>query len=383
MTGKMKILIPFLILMGGLAMMLMFLDMGDDKSKRESRPKTKLVDTKLVHLIDIPARISGFGRLASVQPIQLISEVSGKLEAGDISFQPAQSFVRGDLLLRIDNRQAILELKSTKSELLTTLATFLSEIRTDFPEEFYVWQKYFNQCSFETDLQDLPETKNQRIKLFLSRFNVYKLYFAARNLEIRVTKHYLYAPFDGSIVSTNQRVGSTARNGTLLGEIINLEQLEIEVPVTVQDVRWIDRERPVKLFSSETEGELTGRIDRIGKVIDQRTQTVQAFISVDNLSKSSILEGVFFQVDISGRNIEHAVKIPHRALYNENFVYLIKNGKLVSRRVEIVRKESNSVIINAGLNDGDTLVIEAMQGVFEGMSARPKANPNEVEVQHE
>ncbi len=383
MTGKIKILIPAAILIGGLLIMWMFLSMGGDKSKRGNKPQTKVVDTRIVKLTSTPAKILGYGRVASVQPIQLYSEVSGILQAGNIPFQPAQSFKKGDLLLKVDNRQATLALNSTKSDLMSALATFLSEIKSNFPNDYELWQKYFNSCSFDNKLHELPETENQKIKLFLSRFNVYKLYFSVRDLEIKLAKHYFYAPFDGSIVSANQRSGSTARSGTLLGEIINLEKLEVEVPVSVQDVQWINKKTDVKLTSSEIQGAWTGHINRIGQTIDPRTQTIQVFISIENMHQLPILEGVFFQVEISGFNVENAITIPHKALYNEEFVYLIKNGKLLFQKVEIARKENSSAIINGGLYDGDTLVVEAMQGVYDGMPAISKMNQNEVNAEHE
>lgn len=379
----MKILIPAVILISGLVIMLLLLNLGGKKSKRENKSYTKVVDTEIVRLTSIPAKILGYGRVASVQPVQLYSEVAGTLEKGNIPFQPAQSFKKGDLLLKVDNRQAILALNSAKSDLMTALATFLSEIKINFPEEFDIWQKYFNHCDFDNELLELPEAQNQKIKLFLARFNVYKLYFSVRDLEIKLSKYYFYAPFDGSIVATNLRAGSTARNGTLLGEIINLEKLEVEVPVSTQDIQWINRERAVKLHSSEMDQQWTGRINRIGQAIDSRTQTVPVFISIDDSSQLPILEGVFFQVEIEGFIVENAFSIRHKALYNEESVYLIENGKLAFQKVEIARKENSTAIISGGLNDGDTLVIEAMQGVYDGMSARSKMIQIEAEAINE
>jgi membrane fusion protein (multidrug efflux system) len=383
MTGRAKILLPAAILIGGLALMLLFLSLGDGKSKREGRPVQKVVDTKVVTLSSTPARILGFGRVASAQPIQIFSEVSGTVMAGRIPFQPAQSFHKGDLLLSIDDRQATFALKSTKSDLLSALAGFLAEIKTNFPEELGTWQAYFDQCNFESALNELPPTRNQKIKLFLSRFNVYKLYYAVRDLEVTLSKHYVYAPFDGSIVTTNQRAGSTARAGTLLGEIVNLEDLEVEVPVAIQDVQWIDQKTPVSLSSSEIEGHWTGTITRVGQTVDSRTQSVQVFIALDDLAISPVLEGVFFQVTMSGLRVDHSVSIPRKALYDDEFVYLIKEGALSFRKVAIARKEQSSVIVNGGLDDGDTLVIEAMQGVYEGMSATSSAHATETGSPHE
>jgi len=217
--------------------------------------------------------------------------------------------------------------------------------------------------------------------LFLSRFNVYKLFFSVRNLEILLDKHYFYAPFDGSIVSTALRVGSTVRSGTLLGDIINLEQLEIAMPVKAEDIPWIDQQLPVAFTSSEITGRWTGMITRIGSDIDTRTQTVQVYASIDDSPETSLLNGTFLEAHISGRNINSAFAVPPKAIYDESYVYLIAEGKLVHRPVRILRWESNHVIVDDGITNGDTLVVEIMQGVAPGMPAQSRTVATEVRGQ--
>ena len=249
----------------------------------------------------------------------------------------------------------------------------LPEIKVDFPEKYSLWENYFDGVEFDKPIAPLPEVKEQKIKLFLSRFNVYKLYFNVQNLEIRFGKHYFRAPFDGSIVSTDLRIGSTARNGTRLGEIINLEALEVEVPVAVQDIQWIDRKNPVYFTSTEVAGRWKGFIKRIGRSIDEQTQTVPAFISIDKSQSNHIYDGVFLTAHIPGEVIPNAVTIAPKALYNQKNVYLIKNGKLDYRELTIARKQTDFVIVTSGLAEGDTLVTEVLQGVAPGMLARAKS----------
>lgn len=371
------ILIPVVILILGFIAMQTLLSYKTDPPRTDPVPRSKIVEAVEVNLESIPAEITAFGRSVSVQPVILNSEVSGIIMEGEIPFQPAQEFRKGDLLLRIDDRQIKLDINSTKSDFLNALAIVLPEIKVDFPKEYEIWQEYFNSCDFDHELSELPEAGNQKIKMFLSRFNVYKLYFTVRNLEIRLSKHYIYAPFDGSIVSTQLRVGSTAQNGTRLGEIINLEDLEVEVPVPAEDIRWINRKRPVVFTSTEIEGSWTGRIKRIGKTIDTRTQTVQVYISVNQSRDRRIYDGVFLKARIPGLDVENAMRVPRKALYNEQFVYLIEDGKLDFREVEISRKETNSVLVTGGLQDGDTLVLEVLQGVAQGMPASAKRPESE------
>jgi len=364
-----QIIIPASILIAGFLLMVIFLNLKSEPPKRERIIRPKTVQAKIVELENINSEITAFGRLASSQPVILYSEVAGILEKGNISFQSASSFKKGDLLIKVDDRQVQLDLNSTKSDFLNALATVLPEIKVDFPDEFEKFQNYFNSCDFESKLKSLPKTNNQKIKFFLTRFNVYKLYYSVKNLEIRLEKHYFYAPFKGSIVSADLHTGSSVRSGSKIGEIINLENLEVEIPVATQDIQWIKHNKNVILTSSEIEGQWLGKIKRIGKSINEKTQTVQVFVSVENKNRDYLINGVFLKASIPGNIIEKAFSVPSRAIYNENYVYLVKNKKLEFRKVDVVRRQSENVIVTGNLQNGDTLVTDLLQGVASGMPA--------------
>lgn len=367
-----KIIIPVAILVFGFILMQFLFSLKTEPPKKAKEVRARFVDTETLVAGDVNSEIVAFGRLQSAQPVILTSEVAGIIEQGDIPFQPGQSFKKGDLLVKIDNRQAWLNLNSAKSDFLNALATVLPEIKVDFPGEYPKWEAYFNSCNFGQKMAALPATDNQKIKLYLSRFNVYKLFFTVQNLEILLEKHYFHAPFDGSIVSADLRLGSSVRNGTRLGEIINLTDLEVEVPVPAADVQWINREKAVQFTSSEVPGNWSGKIVRIGKNIDERTQTVPVFIKVDRHQGNHLYEGVFLKAVIPGRTIKNAVSVPRKSIYNEHYIYLIKDGKLDYRKASVVRRQTNSVIIDGGFESGDTLVTELMQGVAAGMPAKSR-----------
>ena len=367
---KKMIFIPVAILFVGFIIMMLLFSFRKEPPSAAQNEQVKMVQTKLVRLSDVTSYISGYGRVTSAQPVVLISEVNGTLVPGTVPFRPAQDFKKGDVLIKVDERQIRLDLNSTKSDLLNALSTVLPEIKVDFPDEYIKWQKYFNDINYNASLAPMPEVQNQKIKLFLSRFNVYKLYFQIRNLEIQLEKHFFIAPFNGSVISADLHAGSTVRIGSRLGEIINLDELEIEVPLPVQDVEWIDREKPIKFTSSEMTGTWYGKVKRIGKNIDTRTQTIQVFMSVQNSQKSDLFNGVFLEADIPGRTINNAVSVPRKLIYEDQYVYLVHNQKLQYRKVDIARRELDSVIIRGGLADNDTLVSEVMQGVAPGMLAQ-------------
>lgn len=369
MKRRLYILIPLIILALGFFVMRGLLSFKAESPKKPVAERKKIVEARVVELENIPSQIIAYGRLSSAQPITLQSEVSGTIMKGSVLFQPAQSFRKGDLLLKIDDRKIKLDISSAKSELMNALAAVLPEFKVDFPEEYEKWQAYFDCCGFAEVLKPLPETDNQKVKLFLSRFNVYKLYFAVRSLEIMHEKHYFYAPFDGSIVSTNLRVGSTVRAGSQLGELINLENMEVELPVPAIDLQWIKQDQDVELTSTEMQGVWKGRIRRIGQSIDERTQTVPVYVGVNRPQRSGLYNGIFLKAVIPGKVISNSLSIPRPAIYDERYAYFVKEGRLEYRELEITFKEPEFLIASGGLGNGDTLVVEVLQGVAPGMLA--------------
>ena len=343
-----------------------------EKPKRNSQITPRIVATSVVSLGEVPAKLTTYGTLASSQPVTLISEVSGTLQAGDIAFQPAQSFKRGDLLLKVDNRQINLELNSTKSDLLTALSSLMPEIKVSSPKIFQVWQQYFDSINFDEPIGELPTTQDQRLKALLARYNIFKLYFAVQNLEIRASKHFFYAPFNGSIISTQLRDGSTAAPGSRLGELINLEKLEVEIQVPAKDIGWIHEGSPVILEPEENGIQWIGHIERIGNIIDERSQSVLAYIKLDDTGDVNPLAGVFVKADIEARMIPDAIKVSRRAVYEESYVFLINGGVFEKRPVGVAFDEGDYYIINRGLTASDTLVTELLQGVSAGMPARSR-----------
>ncbi|MBN2106008.1 MAG: efflux RND transporter periplasmic adaptor subunit [Deltaproteobacteria bacterium] len=372
MKRKAAYFIPFVILAVGFAAMQFFASFKTAPPKKKPEEPVKSVEVSTVRLTDIPAAITAYGRVVSAQPVTLYSEVTGTLEPGDLPFLPGQSFRRGELLLKVDTRQIALDIKSAKSELMTALALVLPEIKVDFPEHYPAWQNYFNSCRFDRPIAALPPAGNEKIKLYLARFNIYKIYFTICDLEILLEKHFFRAPFDGAITDAELRPGSSARPGTRLGEIINLENLEAEMPVPAEDAQWIDLSKPVTLTSEEVAGTWSGRILRVGKTIDAKTQTVQIYIGVGRRLDDGLYDGVFIKAVVAGSIIPSAAIVPRKALYEQQFVYVVKDGRLEYRKVRIVRREPDYVIAAGGLNNGDLLVVDMLQGVAPGMRARPR-----------
>ena len=122
MKRKILIILPIVILIVGFIAMRILISMKKEPPKRATVARPKIVAAEVVALKDIPSQVTAYGRLMSAQPITLFSEVSGEIMRGSVPFQPAQSFKKGDLLLKIDDRQIKLEINTAKSDFLNAVA---------------------------------------------------------------------------------------------------------------------------------------------------------------------------------------------------------------------------------------------------------------------
>jgi multidrug efflux pump subunit AcrA (membrane-fusion protein) len=145
--------------------------------------------------------------------------------------------------------------------------------------------------------------------------------------------------------------------------------MEVEIPVPADDLSWLDRQKSVILTATETGQQWTGLISRIGEAVDRETQTIPVFVTVNG--SSGLYDGAFLKAVLPGKTVDNGVEIPRKALYSDRYVYLARNGMLDYVKVDILRLQTNTVIIGGGVNTGDTLIVELLQGVTKGMPVMP------------
>ncbi len=365
--------IPVLIILLAFVIMRFFLGRRDEPARRRPHRRELIVTTQVARPGPVTPEIRAYGRARSAQPLELFSEVSGVIEGVDLPFRPGRRFTRGDLLLRVDDRPLRLSIASRKSELLSALAGVLPDIRLDFPELYPTWQDYFASCDTERPLADLPPAKNEKIKLLLARYRIYQLYYGIREQEIVLSKHRIASPFAGVVLEADLREGATVRTGSRLGLLVSSEEMEVELSLPARDLAWIDSTREVRLRSAETGGEWRGLVARIGGAIDEGTQTVPIYLSLMGDAAAPLLEGTFLEALLPGLPLPAAQRLPQQALHGEDRLYLIEDGRLALREVEVARREDGTIVVTAGLAAGDSVVTDLLQGVAPGMPARARS----------
>ena len=310
--------------------------------------------------------ISSTGRLGSQSYVDIISEVQGEILAGNVPLKKGQRFKKGDLLIRIYDEITDYNLKAAKSRFQNSIANILPDFKIDYPEDYQKIRDFFDAVKIDKPLPALPEITSDQQRIFLASRNILNDYFTIKSNEIQLGKHRIYAPFNGTFTEVMLEVGSIANPGSRLARIINTGMLELEVPINVTDVKWINKGDKVLVTSEDGSDEWTGTIIRKADYVDRSTQSVSVFISVKNNADHLLYEGQYLMASFDGEITGNAMEIPRRAVFNNNMVYVVSDSTLRKAEINILKINQQSMIFN-GLDEGVHVVVEPLINVVEGV----------------
>lgn len=309
------------------------------------------------------------GRVYSKSEIPISAEVSGKVMPGNISFKEGQSFRKGDLLIKIYDKEAGLSLKANKSSFLNSLAGILPDLKIDYPESYKDWYNFFDSIDIDKDLPELPKINSTKEKVFLASRNILSAYYNIKSSESVYKKYSIYAPFNGSITTVNVEVGGIAGINTRLGSIINTNEFEVEVPLTIEDAKWIkigDKVTVKNNISSET---WDGSVIRKSGNLDIQTQSVSVYIQIINNQKSKLYQGEYVEVYFNSLKVKDVMEIPRNAIFNSNEVFIVTDDLLDIETINIVKLTEKTAFIN-GLKENSKIVIEPLVNANENTKVK-------------
>lgn len=359
------IVVALIVLLGGAAALSeLFVSMKPEPPTRPSEELKRFVRAEAVKYTDVVSPLTLEGRAVSGSEVVLVAEAAGKIEPGTVRLRKGTKFQQGQLLAEIYKDEVELALKARKSNFLTTMISLLPDLKVDFPEELNTYENFFRQIDLDKDLPELPELKNEKLKIFLASRGVFSEYYGIKQDEKRLKRHSLYAPFSGTFSQVNYEVGAYVNTGAQIARMIRTDNIEVEVPVPNDQSQWINVGDKVDVYEDQGNGVLTGKVVRISNFIDEDTQSRSIFVQVLSKPGHELLPGEYKKVSFPGQKIEGAMEIPRNAVFNSNEVYIIVDGKLKKREINVLKTNETSLIFS-GLEEGIKLVVQPLINVKE------------------
>ncbi|MFP4459688.1 MAG: efflux RND transporter periplasmic adaptor subunit [Candidatus Zixiibacteriota bacterium] len=346
--------------------------------QRHKPPKAKrFVSVREVRYGTVDNIITEHGRIQASDQIELVTEGQGRVQKGDIALKVGANFKKGQILYKIDDTQTRLSLKASKSAFMTKLASVLAELKIDNPGRYEIWYRYAQSIDYGKTLPDIPEFENDKEKMFFASRGITADYYNILVSEDRLSKYKYYAPFDGSFANVYTTVGANAKIGTRIGKIVSTDYYELQLPISEKDIKWLKIGMKASIIS-ENADTFSGKILRIGEVIDPNTQSIS--ITIGMPGRKNIYDGQYMKAEILAKEIENAMLLPRKAIFDGNLAWAVEDGKIQEIELDIIRTTEMNAIIR-GPNPGTKIVDEPITNAVSGMEVNiigqdnPKMSP--------
>lgn len=313
------------------------------------------------------------GRVESTEEAQVRARVTGIVTA--INFEQGSEVKKGDLLFTIDpapyealRDQAAAQLKNVEAQAKTTqvLAQRYSKL---IKENAVSRQEYDAAMSSSAQSQAAIDAAKASLK--------------SANIDLGYTK--VTAPISGRIGGAEITVGAlvSAAEATHLATIQNLDELYVNITRPVGEVMGLRKAIADGTLKSDPDGAA-----KVSAIFDDRSVYAEAGrllfsgVSVDPTTgqlrmralfpnpDQILLPGMFVRVRLEQGVDEKALLVPAQAVQyatdGSASLMLVKEGVVTTAPVKLGNLVDGRIIINDGIEAGDTVVVAGFQKIRPG-----------------
>ncbi len=190
-----------------------------------------------------------------------------------------------------------------------------------------------------------------------------------RSSEARLSKTVVRAPFDGTAGLRRINIGDYATIGQELVDVVRLDPLRVEFTVPETQLAQVREGQEVQVTVGAYPDEVfTGTITAIAPQIDVAGRSVTLRARLPN-PDYKLRPGLFAQISITLDVDNNALLIPEQAIWpigSDKTVFVVVDGKVTQRIVQIGQRLPGMVEIVDGLSAGEELVTAGQMKLYDG-----------------
>ena len=307
---------------------------------------------------DVNPTLALFGEVITSRRSELRALVGGQvIEVGE-NFKEGAVVKKGELLLKIDDfeyRNSVIE-ETAKLEVMN--------------RDFERADELFKQGSISEQFRDNALLEKTQQELVLSE----------SEKDLRDTE--LFAPFDGVINDVQATLGKQVSTfNDKIGEIIDIKNMEVRFSISkAQYGRLLEDESAIVGRAIEMKWTVGQRdlifdayISRVGAEITSNTGGVNIFanIQLDNDQETPLRPGAFVRLRMPDKTYKSVISIPETAVYEDEYIYIIKDQRLKKAVIVISGYDQSNVLIQPAeeliIQNGDLIVTNQLREAGEGV----------------
>ncbi len=327
----------------------------------EQPEKVWAVNAVVAHYDLVQPQLNLFGEVVAGRRSELRPLVSGLIIEIGANFRDGGIVKQGDVLVQIDPfdyETALAEQRSILKEARARLKMLGRDLERakDLFEEKTVPEQFLENAELAVIQQ---ETIVEQREINLSQ--------AQRDL----AETRLLAPYDGVLNNVSANLGNQVSGfgNDKVADLIDTSRLEVRFSLSnSQYGRLLEGGesvigRPVRVWWRVGDQSLNydARIERVGAEIISTTGGVEVFAVIDSDEKQTHLRpGAFVEVSLADKEYKDVLQAPESAIYGEDIVYVVSDGRMAERRIQILGYDGTDVLIRSvgdpPIVDGELIV---------------------------
>ncbi|MEZ8104463.1 efflux RND transporter periplasmic adaptor subunit [Vibrio cortegadensis] len=211
------------------------------------------------------------GHTKSKQPLNVVSEISGKIETANIEI--GEGVIRGKTIANIKAQDFALEVRKQTANL--ELAKADLTIKTSVYERYKELRQKKSLSQNELDIAQ-ADYQSAKAKVSLAEIELIKAELDLENTQINTS-------INGYVVNRAVENGTWVSQGDLLYQIVNIDTLNVRLLASEFDISELSIGQPIELWSeSNPQSKIQSVIKRIGVEIDPQQFAYPVEVEIDN-----------------------------------------------------------------------------------------------------
>ena len=376
----MKKLTPIVILavLIGLAWLVL---RNPPQADRQEAPTGPQLTVDVLKLAREPYQVNlqSYGTVQPRTQSTLIAQVFGEITAINDSLRDGGFFEKGEILLNIDQRDYLANVKIAEATLLDAKQALAQE-QARAAQALEDWNRLGNRG-------EAPPLVLRKPQLLAAEARVISADSALDKARLELERTNIVAPYAGRVLTKLVDQGQVVNKNSPLAEIYAVDLVEIRLPLRNRDLSFIDLPEDYRFGAEEliggpqvtirselaTGAEWQGRVVRTESAIDDRARQLHVVAQVDDpfgvqaLGKTPLKIGQYVTAELAGRQLQDALVIPTQAIYQGGYVYVVVDGVLQRRDINVAWQNQQEALVAAGLDGGDLLVLTPLGQVTSGV----------------
>ncbi len=377
-----QIVLPLLIICLAIVGAYHLKNSGKKTRKRPPAKMTSLVQVLPLRRSNENIIIRTMGTVVPARELVIKPRVPGEITDIHPEFIQGGFLKTGQEILRIDPEDYKLVIIKKHSQVANALYALKLEMgHQDVAKrewEIYNGKKSAGKLDTELALRK-PHLKKARADLAAARADL-------KQAELNLARTQISAPFNAVVRVKYVEKGTQVSAQEKLAELVGTDFYWIQVSVPIDRLRWItipqENGKPgssVRILYGGGNYERTGAVVKLLSDLETEGRMARILVSVQDpldlenseINRPPLLIGEYVRVEIQGQEIENVFRIPRTALRDDSSVWIAgDDGKLSIHHVEALWRDSETVLLQDGLKQGDKLIISELAAPINGMPLR-------------